>query len=376
MKSRFFSTQVFTSIHYLIVAAIAIIFVLIPAQVALADFMYTVKKGDTLWILSNRFNTTIEGIKKANGLTASLIISGQTLCIPQQVPPQYAGTEGVYHTVKSGESLYIIARRYGTTVEKLIKLNGLTSTEIYPGQLLQVADFFKYTIRPGDSLFLIARRFGTTVDRLMSFNKLSSTEIWAGSVLKVPVSDGEVSRSAGNNSPPPDLKRVDGWINVPPGVKLYYPVLGDNLWKIANMFRTSKPAIIETNHLQSELIMPGQALFVPVGSKNAVTGIDVAPVPAPEGYGELLEWKLASWLFPPESKGILRDLVSGLEFRIFRLGGSNHADCEPLTTSDTKIMKQIFGGQWSWRTRAALLKVNGRIIACSMAGMPDRKSVV
>ncbi|MCL4439546.1 MAG: glycosyl hydrolase, partial [Firmicutes bacterium] len=46
------------------------------------------------------------------------------------------------------------------------------------------------------------------------------------------------------------------------------------------------------------------------------------------------------------------------------------ADNEPLTTADTAVMKEIFGGEWSWDRRAVLVYVDGQVIAGSMAGMP------
>lgn len=64
------------------------------------------------------------------------------------------------------------------------------------------------------------------------------------------------------------------------------------------------------------------------------------------------------------------DIKSGKSFKIKRTYGTNHADCETLTAEDTKIMKQIYGGQWSWERRPVIVTVNGKKIAASMAGMP------
>jgi peptidoglycan hydrolase-like protein with peptidoglycan-binding domain len=64
------------------------------------------------------------------------------------------------------------------------------------------------------------------------------------------------------------------------------------------------------------------------------------------------------------------DIDSGLSFKAKRTYGYNHADCEPLTAEDTKIMKEIYGGEWSWSRRAVIVTVAGRKIAASMAGMP------
>ncbi|WDU83477.1 hypothetical protein [Caloramator sp. Dgby_cultured_2] len=64
------------------------------------------------------------------------------------------------------------------------------------------------------------------------------------------------------------------------------------------------------------------------------------------------------------------DYFTGKSFRIKRTIGSGHADVETLTAQDTAIMKEIFGGNWTWDVRPIILVVNGRRIAASMAGMP------
>ncbi|HOQ00619.1 MAG TPA: peptidoglycan-binding protein [Acetivibrio clariflavus] len=64
------------------------------------------------------------------------------------------------------------------------------------------------------------------------------------------------------------------------------------------------------------------------------------------------------------------DIRTGRTFKIKRTYGYNHADCEPLTAEDTKTMKSIYGGEWSWERRPIIITVNGRKMAASMAGMP------
>lgn len=64
------------------------------------------------------------------------------------------------------------------------------------------------------------------------------------------------------------------------------------------------------------------------------------------------------------------DIRTGRTFKIKRTYGHNHADCETLTAQDTKIMKSIYGGDWSWERRPIIITVNGRALAASMAGMP------
>lgn len=87
-------------------------------------------------------------------------------------------------------------------------------------------------------------------------------------------------------------------------------------------------------------------------------------------YGELLTWEETAELIPRYSKFTVMDLETGLSFRGQRRAGSNHADVQPLTKEDSRIMKDIFGGKWSWNRRAVLIHLNGRQIAGSMHGMP------
>jgi peptidoglycan hydrolase-like protein with peptidoglycan-binding domain len=78
----------------------------------------------------------------------------------------------------------------------------------------------------------------------------------------------------------------------------------------------------------------------------------------------------ASRIFPRGSTATVYDIDTGLSFKIKRTYGTNHADCETLTAEDTKIMKKIYGGSWSWARRAIIVDVNGTKLAASMAGMP------
>jgi LysM repeat protein len=99
------------------------------------------------------------------------------------------------YTVKAGDTLSAIARRYGTTVQAIMRLNGLSSTRIYVGQRLLIPggspqQVNRYQVRWGDTLSGIARHFGTTVKAIMAANGLTSTRIYAGQWLTIPTSGG------------------------------------------------------------------------------------------------------------------------------------------------------------------------------------------
>ncbi len=95
---------------------------------------YTVIPGDTLSKIAHDYNSTVANILKFNNIpNPDLIFPGQKVIVPLSPP------EAIIYTVRRGDSLYAIARRYGTYVDNLIKFNYLTRPYIiYPGQQLVV----------------------------------------------------------------------------------------------------------------------------------------------------------------------------------------------------------------------------------------------
>jgi hypothetical protein len=87
-------------------------------------------------------------------------------------------------------------------------------------------------------------------------------------------------------------------------------------------------------------------------------------------FGTLQTWEEIDQIIPRYTTFTVLDLDSGFRFRAQRRAGNNHADVQPLTKSDTAIMKKIYGGKWSWKRRAILLLHDGHALAASMHGMP------
>lgn len=85
---------------------------------------------------------------------------------------------------------------------------------------------------------------------------------------------------------------------------------------------------------------------------------------------KVLPWEQVNTILPKKSKFTIIDVESGLFFDVQRRAGSSHADVQPLTHSDTKMMKTIYNGKWSWRRRAIIVLTDDRMIAASMHGMP------
>lgn len=149
------------------------------------SIIYTVVKGDSLWAIANKYNTTVDNIKKANNLSSDLLQVGQTLIIPSK----QGSTNQITYTVQKGDSLWLIANKYDTTVEKIKSTNNLTSNLLQIGQVLIIpstSKFITYTVQKGDSLWLIANKYNTTVDNIKKLNNLSSNLLSIGQKLIIP----------------------------------------------------------------------------------------------------------------------------------------------------------------------------------------------
>lgn len=85
---------------------------------------------------------------------------------------------------------------------------------------------------------------------------------------------------------------------------------------------------------------------------------------------EMLHWEKVNKILPRYSIFTVIDVETGKSFRVQRRAGQHHADVQPLSKKDTKIMKEIYNGHWSWRRRAILIQTDTKLIAASMHGMP------
>lgn len=87
-------------------------------------------------------------------------------------------------------------------------------------------------------------------------------------------------------------------------------------------------------------------------------------------YGDMIPWSEAQQIVPRKSFFSVTDLETGLTFRVQRRAGSDHADVQPVTAEDTKIMKQIYNNHWSWKRKAIIVQSGNEKLAASMNGMP------
>lgn len=113
------------------------------------------------------------------------------LGIVSNVPNPGIGSGTIRYTVRSGDTLWLLAQRYNTTVDAIRRLNGLTGNELRVGQVLQIPaagnpSYFEYTVRSGDTLWLLAQRYNTTVDAIRRLNGLMGSALQIGQVLRIP----------------------------------------------------------------------------------------------------------------------------------------------------------------------------------------------
>ena len=262
---------------------------------------YTVQAGDTLYGISRKAGVSVDQLLSVNALsTSSVIHPGQTLSLgtltqqtnstvattvsTQSVSSTAKATANGYYTVKAGDTLYGISRKFGMSLSQLISANGIsTSSVIQPGQTLRVVggesastvvktntasirtSGGNYIVQSGDTLYSIARRSGVSLNTLLSINGLSqSSIIFPGQSLTVGQSDG---RTVSAGYMPSKTTSTSG---------TYTVQAGDTLYSIARRSGVSLNTLLSINGLsQSSVIHPGQTLSVS-GSASQATATQVS----------------------------------------------------------------------------------------------------
>jgi membrane-bound lytic murein transglycosylase D len=166
---------------------------------------HRIRPGESLSTIARRYHTSVNRIKRANNLYRSnLIVAGKTLKIPRRgtvVYPSKTYTQTQHgvpssHVVRSGDSLWIIAKRYDTTTKKIQELNNLSTTRLHIGQVLKIPGYKSekaatenlkiYRVKHGDTPFQIAQLYKMPLERFLNINRLTpKSNIFPGQKLFV-----------------------------------------------------------------------------------------------------------------------------------------------------------------------------------------------
>lgn len=160
-----------------------------PIAVVRTPTKHTVKRGESLSVIAQRYDRSSEQFIAYNKLHSTTLAIGQSLKIP--TASYKVVKKPALHIVRSGQSLSVIAQRYGITSAQLKRHNRLRSSTLMVGQKLKIPNpdikETKHKVRSGESLSVIAQRYGTTTRAIVSENKLRSKSLAIGQVLTIPV---------------------------------------------------------------------------------------------------------------------------------------------------------------------------------------------
>ena len=199
---------------------------------------YIVKSGDSLWSIAKKFGITVDELKKANNLKSNLLSINQVLTIPKGSSTE---DNDDYYIVKKGDSLWKIANQFNTTVDKLKEINKLSTNDLSVGQKLLIKEKTTsttknnvYKVKAGDNLYKIANMYNVSVDDIKKANNLNSNLLTINQELIIPKSN-----------------------------TIYTVKSGDTLYSIARKYNTTVTDIVKLNDLSTNNLTIGQKLLIP-----------------------------------------------------------------------------------------------------------------
>jgi len=260
-----------------------------------ADYtVHTVKKGDTLWTIAQRYNLTVNSILANNNISNSELISiGQEMKIPSQKnavaetnivsqavvdkknsnvnnnisPPEKV--KPIVYTVNAGDNLWNISRKYGVSVEVISSVNNLKEKDLLSlGQKLEIPaiggrasdsnqkqepTIITYTVVKGDTLWSISQRYDVKMNSIISTNNLKEiSRLSIGQKLKLPITNMDIAKAEGYSQDAAAEEIV------------YYVKKGESLWSISREYNVKLEAIIAANSIaDASKISAGQQLRIP-----------------------------------------------------------------------------------------------------------------
>ncbi len=249
------------------VLGVAVIAGVAPSLTPGGEVTHVVRAGETLSGIALRYGVTVEDLVAANGLNnPDLIFIGQVLVIPRP-----GATGGQVYTIRAGDTLSAIARRYGVSVSDLVAANGLSNPDaIFAGQQITIPvlggsapapqtnrEDMVYTLQRGDSLYRISLIYSVSVDDLLAANDLASPNaVYPGLQIRIPTTGG-----AAADASQPSTTSVGRTYVVRPG---------DTLSRIAVQFGVTVDGLVAANGItRPDRIYAGQVIVLPEAGASA-----------------------------------------------------------------------------------------------------------
>lgn len=258
---------------------------------------YTVKAGDSVWSVSNKYGITMAQLIQWNNIQNNFIYPGQQLTVSNSGSTNSASSntgssantnnsssantgssssQGTY-TVKAGESVWSVANKNGITMNQLIEWNNIKNNFIYPGQQLIVkggnsvntntgsttsaakpntpntsattstssSGNTMYTVKASESVWSVANKHHITMDQLIEWNNIKNNFIYPGQQVIVKKGSSQTTNQ-----------------QAPAGSKTYTVKSGESVWGVADSHGITMAQLIEWNNIKNNFIYPGQTLIV------------------------------------------------------------------------------------------------------------------
>lgn len=262
------------------------------------------------------------------------------------------------HVVLPNESYWSIAKDAGINFFDLLALNNADTTcllnvrDIVYLPACELKEFDVHKVCANDSFFKISKLYNVNFFELLELNNANQSSLLdIGDIVILPKS---TISSAEKITPSNSVS-----------YKNHIIVSNDTLWNIAIQYGIPMEEILDTNNLTHDSILKiGDSIKIPVHNIPVKQTLG-------DSFGELLDWGTeANYVLPVNSVFKVTDFYTKATFNMKRTTGSCHADCEPLTSNDAEIIKNIWGGKFSWDARPILIEYNNRTLAGSMSSFP------
>lgn len=385
----------------------SLIFSMIGSTTSVFAMNYIVQSNDTYWKISQKYSVDINTLLKVNNATeSSTLYVGQEIIVPD-------GENFFYYDVKSGDTAWLISQKFKVSLKDLLSINNLgESSMLYVNQKIKIPiltentttnststttntipttdantditnitpttqtnteSFTYYQVKSGDTGWIISQKFGVALKEFLSINNLTETSpLYVNQNVKIPkTTQTTTSTETTTNTTNTTNTTQTTTTGVPEQPKVTITYInhtvksGDNFWNIALKYGVTMQQVLSANNATTSTYLKiGDIVKIPQYNVPVMQTLG-------EKYGEYLDWWTgAQYVAPIGSTFKVIDFNTGKSFTVKRTYGANHADVETVTSEDTRIFKEIFGGSFSWATRPVIIEYNGRKLAASVAGMP------